>query len=277
MEATVSHPATEFQHEVEATLRDFLAKFVRHFPTLESLNNVRFFIANVAEYAARKVTEETPAESQRGRPDAALFRAQRWLWDLCWDDLIACPEDPVVERTVRLLTTIGQALSLPSYPGVGKRDPRLVAIEYGLLLSLFTPLLKRQPAPSRRKIPAVTRGPLSGKARQRLLDIETNKLRAKWEAARRQATNTILSIPWWQEGREFWFDEAELSMLTPQKAALTVQAKNSGRSPGAVRDQLKEGRKLLSLEKLQVIEAAWKNRRHAPEVCQVLGCCSVLL
>src|SRR4030095_7171996 len=118
-----SSSAAEFQHKVEATLRQFLSRFVRFFPVIESLDNAKLFIANVAEYAARKVGMETPEETERGRPDAALFRAQRWLWGLLWDDLINFPQDPILERTARLVTTIGQASSLPRYQGIGKYDP----------------------------------------------------------------------------------------------------------------------------------------------------------
>ena len=257
----------------EEELQRFLKRLVRFFPVIESLDNLERFIANVAGWTARKVVVEMPAEAERGRPEAALVRAKRWLWDLFWEDVLSFPTtDSMLARSMRLLPQVGQAPALPRYRGAGRYDPRLVAIEYDLLRDLFTPLLKRRPGSPRHKIPAVTCGPLSGKERRRLLAAETDKRHVAWEALRREAADTVLPVSWWQEGQGFWFDEAELSALSPRKAALTVLAKNAGRCPAAVWENVKAGRKMLPQKKLHAIEEAWKTPRHAPEVCRVLGC-----
>jgi hypothetical protein len=256
--------------DAEEELQRFLKRLARFFPVIESLQNLEDFIANVAEYTARKVKVETPAEIERGRPDAALKRAKRWLWNLFWDEVLTYPSDIVLKRTMRLVPQIGQAASMPRYPGAGEYDPRLVVIEYDFLRELFRPLLKRPGLP-RYKIPC-----LSGKARALALHERRKRQCIEWAKARKKAAETILplSIPWWQEGQEFWLDEAALFTLNPHTAALTVLEKNANRTPSAIWENVKAGRKMLSQETLQTIETTWKTHQHAPKVCRVLGCTS---
>jgi hypothetical protein len=264
--------------DAEEELQRFLKRLARFFPVIESLDNLERFIASVADWTARKVVVETPSDTERGRPDAALVRAKRWLWNLFWDDVLTYPQDSILSRTMRVVPQIGKAASVPRYPGAGKYDPRLVTIEYDLLRELFLSLLKRPGSP-RHKIPLLSGkaralAPLHGKARALALHEMNKRKHIEWATARKKAVDTLLplSVPWWQEGREFWFDEAGLFTLTPRTAALTVLAKNAGRTPSAVWENVKGGRKMLPQETLQTIETAWKAHQHTPEVCRVLGC-----
>lgn len=267
-------PVNELQHDVEATLRRYGAThLVRLFPIIESLDIAILLVQTLAERTTPLVLAQIPEETKRGRsPDEALFRAERWLWRLCWDDLISHPSDTLCQRFERLESLLNQTAKLPPHRGKGKYDSRLVFLNYLSLHALFHSRLKRRPGPSRRKVPAVTCGPGSGKERQRLLKAETDKKVAEWQSARTKEASGVLPVRWWQEGREFWFDDADFFDLTPEIAAYTVLARDTGRSIEAVKKQVKDGRKLLPQKTIDDIEEAYKAHRHAPEVCKALGC-----
>jgi len=265
--------------QLERELQYYLFKYspLRLFPVLESLENVQGFIATISTFLAERIRQEAIAEARCGRPDAAFKRALRWLREIIWEDFINYFSDPLIQRTLRLATTIKRTPALPRKLKGGEYDSRLLAIKFEVLFQKLKPFFKRLPAKRR----------AGGSALARLIaeGMYDEKLR-NWEGDLLKAANKVLSIPWWpaEAKPSFWFEEKDIIGLTAHQATYRVLAHeiereakgiqrltaNKGRSEEALRRIVRQGNKALPPTALEDIERVkWQ---HDPAVCQLFQC-----
>ena len=104
-----------------------------------------------------------------------------------------------------------------------------------------------------------------------ILENLNEEKQIRWEQDRLQAANKGLSVSW-RKQNVLEFEERELLELTRREAAIKLLSRFMGKGEDTVWKDIEKGRKLLPPNAIDKLEEAWNNRRHDPQVCQLLKC-----